>query len=100
MANEENFYSANETFSVEKGFYLSAAVTKYNGDSSSIEDPTIATLKFYMKSWDIYDPSTSGGLEWTEVKTKNCTANDFNDIDGSNTRSKFYPTNPMSELEV
>lgn len=70
-AYEENFFHSNATFSVSDGFYVAAAVTSYDGSSKVIEDPTIGTLKMYIKSWDVYD-SVAGGLKFTEIPLRNC----------------------------
>ena len=54
-AYEENFFPSDEAFSQKDGFYIAAALTNYDGSSEVIEDPTIGTLKMYIKSWDVYD---------------------------------------------
>ena len=54
-AYEENYFPSDEEFSQKDGFYIAAALTTYDGSPESIEDPTIGTLKMYIKSWDVYD---------------------------------------------
>ena len=72
------------------GFHLAAAVTRFDGDHEPIEDPTIATLKFELKTWNLVDNET-GGLQFKVLKTKMCEESDFNDHAGSNKSSKFLP---------
>lgn len=90
---EEHFYPVSEQFTLDMGFYIAAAVTSFDGDHSPIEDPTIATLKFELKTWDISD-NEKGEFKFRELKTKMCEESDFNDHAGSNKNSRFLP---MSE---
>ena len=41
-----------EPFGTANGFAIAAAVTKYDGNSEEITDPTIGELKYYLKRWD------------------------------------------------
>ena len=65
-------------------------MTAYDGDKNPIEDPTIATLKFELKSWNILD-ETKGAVQWKLLKTKMCEDADFNTLDNANPDSKFLP---------
>ena len=70
-AYEENFFPSDEAFSQKDGFYIAAALTRYDGSSEVIEDPSIGTLKMYIKSWDVYD-AENGGLKFTEIPLRAC----------------------------
>ena len=43
----------------------------------------------YSKNWNIYD-ETKGAINFDEIETRQCSEDDFNDIEGSNTKSRFY----------
>lgn len=51
-----------------------------------------------MKSWDVFNETTSGSLVWTELETELCT--ELNDEAGSNDKSPFYKTIPMSQPDL
>ena len=53
-------------------------------------DPEIGEVKFYLKSWGVYDDDDI--ITFTEVKTRMCNKEDFNDVNGTNKESKFYKT--------
>ena len=72
---------------MEHGFYVAAAIIRYDFDPEPIEDPDVGTLKFYMKIWNIYDEE-NGGLEFKEVPTRPCKMSDFGESDDS----YFYET--------
>ena len=73
VANEENFYAVDEVFGFEQGFNIAAGVTSLDGKNDWIEDETIATVKIYLKSWDVYDQDKPP-IEFRPMKTKPCTA--------------------------
>ena len=64
---------------------VAAAITAYDGNKASIEDPTIGELNFYLKSWG---PLSINPL--VKLETEICTAEHFNNIDGTNDRSYFF----------
>ena len=53
-----------------------------------------------MKSWDYEDKESNGKAIFREVKTRPCRENDFNDVDGSNSDSRFYATDVYSEKSL
>ena len=62
------------------------------------EDPEIGTLKFYYKHFG--HPDYEGILEFFELESEFCDpAKDFNDVEGSNPESGFYPTHPSSLID-
>ena len=87
---EENYFPIDQTFGTTDGFQIGAAITAYDQNPDSIEDPTIGTLEFYMKEFG----STFKGINFRKLPTKPC---DFNDVEGSNENSPFYPTYYDSE---
>ena len=63
-------------------------MTSFDGSSVDITDPEIGEIKFYLKHWNVDDPSYT--LAFTELENRICTKEDFNDVDGSNSDvSKF-----------
>ena len=81
------------------GFQIAAAVTSYDGNPNSIEDPEIGVVKFYLKQWGLDD---SPGITFKEVKTRQCTYQDFNwgrFFDGSS-NTKFFPVNEVSVRDL
>ncbi len=51
----DNFYLSTDSFSVEDGFMVAAAVTDFNDGGLDITDPEIGELKFYLKDWNVDD---------------------------------------------
>ena len=50
---QENYFPANSTFGLNEGFYVGAALAAYDDvNQTSLEDPTIATLEFFIKEYD------------------------------------------------
>ena len=66
----------NATLTGFDGFYVAAAITGYDGDPNPIEDPTIGTLKMYLKTWNVYDEE-NGGLSFHEIPLRPCQQSDF-----------------------
>ena len=48
-------FNVDEALTIENGFYIAAAITRYDNDPNPIEDPDIGTLKVYTKTWNVYD---------------------------------------------
>jgi len=69
--DQENLFAVNATLSGFDGFYVAAAITGYDGDPNPIEDPTIGTLKMYLKTWNVYDEE-NGGLAFHEIPLRPC----------------------------
>ena len=78
---EENKFAASFQWSNKDGFAAAAAVTNFDASGEDIEDPTIGTIKFVIKSWS---PDYSG-IRFKELKQRPCTEADF---DG---RGDFWP---------
>ena len=87
VSTQSDFFPTEETFGEANGLQYAAILTNYSGDI--VEDPTIATLKFYYKSWG--GEEDFGELNFRPIQTKACTDADFNNADENNTQSKFYP---------
>ena len=87
---------SNHTFSArESGFYVAAAIIAYDFDPEPIEDLDIGSLKFYMKTWNIYDED-NGKLTFTEIPTRPCKMSDF----GENEDSYFYKASKSWERDL
>ena len=59
--NEEFIKKNSNNEATNDGFHIAAGfVNLENNDPSAglIEDPEVGTVKFFFKSWDIYDPVT------------------------------------------
>ena len=93
LAEKEKFYETEVSLSPSDGFNLAAAVTAYDGSDEIIEDPSIGTVKMYIK----YALTEEGVLGFRELLTRQCNpTKDFNDIEGSNDDSKFFILDPDS----
>ena len=62
-------FDADHVFS--KGLMFAFAITIYDSNPYSIEDPSIGTLNAYYKTWGL-DPE-HGGVKFEKVPTRNCT---------------------------
>lgn len=72
---------------------VAAAVTNY-GDPANIEDPSIGTVEFYIKSW-LADGSP---LDFHKLKTRPCKKEEFSFPDDKVKRdTPFYPVHENSE---
>lgn len=69
---QDHFFEVEHAFSELDGFKIAAAITGYDADPNPTEDPTIGTLKLYIKSYGIYDDGSEGMLRFKEIKTKFC----------------------------
>ena len=65
-----------------------------------IERPDIGSIQFYLKKWGVVDDSGKEEFRFERLPTKLCAPDAFNDVDGSNVASVFYPTNPLSEKDL
>ena len=68
---QEEFYTTADTFSANDGFSIAAAVispTATGDHITTITDPEIGTLKFYLKSWKL----NVRGVFFDEIKTHSC----------------------------
>ena len=100
---QENYFDYNDTFTTNDGFNIAAGIVQIDSESTgpSIEDPEIGTLKMYRKTWDFTNEDEyKGNVEFFPIATHFCEDKDFNDVDGSNEESNFYPTDPFSEKKL
>ena len=90
----------NEDFEVTTafGFRVAAAITNL-GDAKGVEDPSIGTLEFYIKSW-----VNDGPVTLTKLKTRFCREDEFkfsserdDDHDNGDLEDNFYPIHQKSE---
>lgn len=91
----QQYFDATEEFGFDQHFAVAMGISDYIGpmeQRTSIEDPSIGHLKFYIKSWGKNAPSGPDSM-FIELETRNCETKDFNDVMGSNRESIFYPTN-------
>ena len=51
----ETFYSHKKEWGYEDGFSFAVGIVAYDNSSATIEDPSIGTLKLYIKSWNSED---------------------------------------------
>ena len=100
MTNEY-FFDSSFTFAQLDGFAVAAAVTTYDGSPDPIEDPTIGSIKLYVKQWGLQD---NPGIFFAPVKTRPCRITDFefeNQEDGQgDSESLFYTVNSVSERDL
>ena len=97
-ALEEDHFGIFPEFSQQDGFRVAAGLVSYEG-SEQIEDPEIGTLKFYYKHFS--HPDYEELFEFKELESEFCErAKDFNDVEGSNPGSGFYPTHPSSVVDL
>ena len=53
IREQANFYDPTDHFGATSSeFYVGAALTAFDSNTTDIADPQIGTLKFYKKSWD------------------------------------------------
>lgn len=100
---QENYFDHNDEFTTDHGFNIAAGIVQIDTVSTglSIEDPEIGTLKMYRKTWDfINEDEYKGNVEWSEIGTHFCLDQEFNDVEGNNEETKFYPTDPFSEKKL
>ena len=96
MAEKEKFYETDVSLSLSDGFNLAVAVTAYDESDEVIEDPSIGTLKMYIKYWGNYE-GHDGSFGFRELVTRQCDPlKDYNDSEGSNKDSKFFRLDPDS----
>lgn len=78
----------------EDGFRIAVTVTSF-GDLSEIEDPSIGTVEFYLKSWT--DEVNADPLTFKKLKTRTCDRKlDFGDGADNEGKSFFNPLHSKS----
>ena len=65
-------------YSYSDGLAFAFAVTAYDDELESIEDPTIGIIRPYYKSWGLKD---TGGVDFEPIPTRPCTTAELH-IDG------------------
>ena len=98
ISDFEQYYDTDDVFSHENGLMIAGGFVNYDGKKQRVEDPSIATIKFYQKSFNSTDP-TMDGVKFKEIKTRFCELDDF-DQDGKNEKSKFYQTADHSVSDI
>ena len=98
MYTLEDHYAPNATFGSADGFVVAAAITAYDGSTEDITDPEIGEIKFYLKQWDVDDPSFIVNFE--ELEHKICKPEDFNYQSSEKSASKFYPVRKQSKTDL
>ena len=68
---EYHYDSSSFSFGTDKGFAVAAGLTAFDGSRESIEDESIGTVKFYLKSWQNEEE-----LNLTELESAPCTGID------------------------
>ena len=83
-----------DTFGSKDGFAVAAGITNFvDGDSTTLEkleDLSIGQVKFFVKSWGKDAISGEDDL-FLELESRDCLESDFNDVEGTNKDSMFYP---------
>ena len=86
METQNDFFDESFTVRPAGGFNIAARVVKY-GTFGEIEDPSIGTVEFYIKSWG----NDSAPLKFDKLKTRPCSVSDFQGEEGASSESMFYP---------
>ena len=83
----DDYYLESERFTHDKGFAVAAGIpVGPDGQAHTGVPPNIGALKFYHKKW-----KPGGKTEFIEIATRNCTREDFNWGDGSDSsKALFY----------
>ena len=88
--NQEFYFSETDSFGSAEGFHLAAGIMTLEGGTNGVEvPPEIGSLKMYRKVWNTFD-DTNGKLYFKPIETRQCSKDDFNDLEGSNSKSRFY----------
>jgi len=72
-------------------------IIAYDGRGEPLEDPSVGQIRFYIKSWG--ENSFSDDL-MSEIETRPCDSQDFNDMEGSNKETNFFATSRLSDLDL
>ena len=86
METQHDFFPENFTVRPADGFNITARVARY-GTFDDIEDPSMGTVEFYLKSWN----DDTSPLKFRKLKTRPYSISDFQGEEGANNESKFYP---------
>ena len=82
-------YAETDRFTYSQGLAVAAGIpVGPDGQDHTGVPPEIGALKIYHKKW-----TPGGSTDFYEIKTRNCTREDFDWGDGSdNSKALFYPT--------
>lgn len=66
----DSHFESDHTFKDTDGLMLAFAITAFDENQESIEDPQYGRLKAYYKTWGLDD---SAGVTFTEIPSSYCT---------------------------
>lgn len=89
------YFEDDSNFTADDGLMIAAGITAYDGNSASIEDPSIGELNFYIKSW-----GPRMAFPTIKLDTHLCTAKDLNNVDGTEEQSYFYKLHEKHKVFV
>ena len=67
-SSRDSYFDADFVYSNDLMFAFT--ITEYDEETEPIEDPSIATLKAYYKTWGL---DNKIGTTWEEIPTRKCT---------------------------
>lgn len=70
----QSYYESGDVFGYEDNFFVAMGISDYIAPyerRTSIEDPSIGNLKFYIKSWGENAPSGTESL-FLELESRDC----------------------------
>ena len=76
---------------------LTFALTAYDNERESIEDPQYGVLRPYYKSWGLKE---SIGVEWEELPTRPCTEAELHINNKTDPNSKFFKPHKNSVADL
>ena len=95
--NQFEYFEPTEIFGHNDGFALAIGLIQWDNKSEMLEDPAYGSLKFKIKQWG---DSAEGEDAFIDLESRYCNSSDFNDVEGTNTDSIFYPLSKYSEKDV
>ena len=95
---KENFYDMREPFTNKDGLMVAAAITGYNSNTEPVEDPEVGEIKFYQKLWDVANTEATETIQFIEIPSHPCTADDFAENNSDN--PLFFPNKPTSKADM
>ena len=91
--DQNDFFKEDFVVSQDQRFRVAAAVTTY-GDPNEIEDPSIGTIEFYIKSWK----ADGSPMDFKKLKNHPCPTDEFSfRSDKVKRDTSFYPIHEKSE---
>ena len=95
--NQVDLYAQTDSFGYKFGFSFAAGINAWDSGEGFVEDPSYATMKFFLKSWGENAPYND---TFHEIGSHYCDSAEFNDVLGKNANSNFYPIAPSYEGDV